>query len=552
MSALLFLLLVIASGWAQSVGLIKQWDRRFGGTKDEDMSYVFCENADHTILLAGTSTSMLGGDKSQNCFGSYDYWVIKVDSLGNKVWDNTYGGNGDDALTIIRGTLDGGYILGGFSESGIGGNKTQPSKGGFDFWIVKINSNGEEQWDKDYGGAKDDLLNSLQQTSDGGYILAGFSSSGVSGDKTQPNWDTTNFTSDYWVVKIDSLGNKEWDKRFGTSQNEEAYAIIQTDEGGYLIGGKANTDTRIYPGDISGPIFGGDDYWIIKIDSVGNKLWDKSYGGTDEDVLVSMLKANNGKFLLAGYSSSDSTGNKTSHNCYDNENGSIDYWIVEIDSTGYKLWDRDFGSLGSGGLSNASNTKDGGFLLAGNSTSPFAVCQKSENNLGFSQSWVVKTDSVGLKQWDKTIFTTGWDYGGVAIETWDGCYAVANTNRDSVGGYKTQNNWDTTGVTTDFWMLTFCMAPTAIISIRTNLQMNIYPNPFTTELDITIAEQNLHQATITITNLLGQTVYTQNETNLNPSYTKMLDLNYLANGVYWVSVVVDGERVTKEVIKSGP
>ena len=101
-------------------------------------------------------------------------------------------------------------------------------------------------------------------------------------------------------------------------------------------------------------------------------------------------------------------------------------------------------------------------------------------------------------------------------------------------------------------MVKFCVYPTAVDEIATELQFNVYPNPFTNELDITIAQQNLHQATFTITNLLGQTIYTQNETNLSTSYTKMLDLSYLANGVYWVSVVVDGERITKEVIKSGP
>src|SRR5438105_10549137 len=150
-----------------------------------------------------------------------------------KQWDYRYGGTDKEQLTCFQQTSDGGYILGGYSSSGIGGDKTQGRWGEDDFWIVKIDSIVIKQWDKRFGGTDYDYLRSLQQTTDGGYILGGFSKSGISGDKTEPSWGFY----DYWIVKIDSLGVKQWDKRFGGTAVDYLYSLQQTTDGGYILGG---------------------------------------------------------------------------------------------------------------------------------------------------------------------------------------------------------------------------------------------------------------------------------------------------------------------------
>src|SRR5204863_32675 len=157
-------------------------------------------------------------------WGNIDYWIVKTDSIGNKQWDKDFGGTNNDELFSIQQTADGGYILGGCSVSGISGDKTQVNWGDIDYWIVKTDSLGNKQWDKDFGGTSDDFLYSMQQTADGGYILGGISSSGISGDKTQVTWGN----SDYWIVKTDSLGNKQWDKDFGGTVTEERCHTTQT------------------------------------------------------------------------------------------------------------------------------------------------------------------------------------------------------------------------------------------------------------------------------------------------------------------------------------
>ena len=311
--------------------------------------------------------------------------------------------------------------------------------------------------------------------------------------------------------------------------------------GGLLLAGSSHSGQS---GDISDTSYGNFDYWVVKIDSLGNKEWDKRYGGTADDELAGMLALPDSGYILAGTSSSGIGGNKTSLGC-----GNDEYWAVKINALGVVKWDKAYGGLQDDDLRSIAQTKDNGMLMAGFSDS-HPSCDKTEANLGYSQSWIIKTDSAGNKQWDKTIFTLGFgELEGYATETSDGCYVIANSSTAAVGGYKTQTPWDTIG---DYWAVKFCFegTPERINNLPdTKLSLSIYPNPFNSELDITLTQQNLHSAAVIITNILGQTIYTQHETNLSPTYTKMLDLSYLPNGVYFLEVVVDGERMVREVVK---
>src|SRR6266508_904651 len=155
------------------------------GGSDLDFFTSMALTKDGGRIAGGYSLSNISGQKTQNSRGSADYWIVKLDSGGNIQFDKTIGGSSFDNLFALQQTSDGGYILGGTSFSNKSGNKSQNSRGGTDYWIVKLNSKGNIQFDKTIGGDDEDNLSSLQQTTDGGYILGGTSFSRISGEKTE-------------------------------------------------------------------------------------------------------------------------------------------------------------------------------------------------------------------------------------------------------------------------------------------------------------------------------------------------------------------------------
>jgi len=427
--------------------LAKSWDHRYGGDKIDFISCVI-QTRDGGYLLGGTSYSGISGDKSDSLWGGAgdrDYWIVKVNALGIKEWDKDFGGTENDYLKDIKQTTDGGFIVGGYSRSPVSGNKSQPVWGGMfsDYWILKLDSAGNIQWEKTYGGMLTDDLMSIIQTRDGGYLAGGYSVSDMGGDKSQDSWGDY----DFWIVKLDAAGNKEWDKDFGGTGAEDMQVVRQLPDGNYIAGGSSISGIS---GDKSEPVWGpgGDtDYWIIKFDSTGNKIWDKDIGGMNTEFLYSMIVTRDSSLLVGGFSSSGVGGNKTEDTW-----GLTDYWIVKIDSSGNKIWDKDFGGSDyESELGSLTEISEGGFLIVGTSFSTVSG-NKTENNLGPVQTWIVKTDSAGGLEWEKTIFTAGYDRMSKGIQSADGCYLFAVSTDSSVGGYKSEPG---RGMD-DYWLVKFC------------------------------------------------------------------------------------------------
>jgi len=297
----------------------KQWDARFGSSDFDGLSSLQ-QTADGGFILGGYSFSGINGDKTQATQGSADYWIVKTDANGVKQWDATFGGSNTDVILSLWQTADGGYILGGASESGISGDKTQASRGGDDYWIVKTDANGVKQWDATFGGSSTEFMESLQQTADGGYILGGSSSSGISGDKTQASQGG----DDYWIVKTDANGVKQWDARFGGSDVDALYSLQQIGDGGYILGGYSYSGIS---GDKTQASQGGADYWIVKTDANGVKQWDATFGGSSDDGGGSLQQIGDGGYILGGWSYSGISGDKTQAS-----QGAGDYWIVKVAS----------------------------------------------------------------------------------------------------------------------------------------------------------------------------------------------------------------------------
>ena len=360
------------------------------GGKNDDRFTCMDVTKDGGLVAGGYSISRASGQKTDTGKGRYDYWVVKLDSLQNIQWDKTIGGEGDDILKSIQQTTDGGYILGGYSDSKISGDKTQKNNGYTDYWVVKLDSLGNVQWDKTIGGKAYDYLISLQQTNDGGYILGGRSQSGISGDKT----DSNRGFDDYWVVKLDATGSIEWDKTIGGSDGDILRSVQQTSDGGYIIGGYSRSHRS---GDKTQASRGGTDYWIVKLNSDGKIKWDKTIGGSKDDVFSAIQQTPDGGYILAGYSESDISGNKT-----EISRGRKDYWILKVNSNGDVLWDKTIGSNKDDQLYSIQQTKDGGFILGGYSRSNISG-DKTENNEGKEDYWIVKLNKKRVIEWDKTI-----------------------------------------------------------------------------------------------------------------------------------------------------
>jgi hypothetical protein len=360
---------------------VKQWDARFGGRFD-DILYSLQQTADGGYILGGYSSSGISGDKTQASQGGYDYWIVKTDAGGVKQWDARFGGSGNDYLHSLQQTADGGYILGGYSNSGISGDKTQESQGRDDYWIVKTDAGGVKQWDARFGGDGEDYLYSLQQTADGGYILGGYSRSEISGDKTQASQGS----ADYWIVKTDAVGAKQWDARFGGSYDDYLFSLQQTEDGGYILGGQSYSGIS---GDKTQAGQGAADYWVIKTDAAGIKQWDARFGGNFEDVLQSLQQTADGGYILGGWSYSEISGDQTHE-----RQGFSDYWIVKTDAGGVKQWDARFGGSDNDQLHSLQQTTDGGYILGGWSYSGISG-DKSQASQGSADYWIVKTDADG-------------------------------------------------------------------------------------------------------------------------------------------------------------
>ncbi|MEK6481831.1 hypothetical protein WJR50_30085 [Catalinimonas sp. 4WD22] len=385
----------------ESVSFKIQWDKTFGGGLDDNLA-TSIPTGDGGYLLAGSTSSNASGDKSQNSRGGADYWIVKIDAQGNKQWDKTFGGEFNDYLSSAIPTEDGGYLLVGNSYSNASGDKSEEnntdciefSDCDFDYWIVKIDAQGNKQWDKTLGGNVAEEISDAIPTRDGGYLLAGHSISNISGDKSEDNKGGF----DYWIVKIDAQGNKLWDKTIGRSSEEFLSSVVPTTDDGFILAG----------------IYGSEafhlDYWIVKIDAQGNILWDKTFGGSGEDRINDAISTADGGFLLAGnfLVKTDKDGNKQwekpisakiAINTLDGGyilGSGPDYTLTKIDAQGNKLWDKTLGGSSSQSISNVMQTEDGGYLLAGSSFSN-ASGDKSEDSRGGSDYWVVK-----IKETDAT------------------------------------------------------------------------------------------------------------------------------------------------------
>jgi hypothetical protein len=290
-----------------------EWKKNFGGTSNEG-GYSACLTNDGNYLIAGNSESSL--PEILDNHGYNDFWLIKIDPNGNELWQKNYGGSNHDYLKKIKNTSDGGYILTGDSKSSDG--NVSGNNGKQDVWTVKINETGNIQWQNNFGGTEDDFSKDVIEDTDGNFIIIGET---YSFDLDAAENHSGNGLRDYFIIKVDNLGQKVWSRCYGGESNEYARTIVQSSSGEYLIIGESYSVSGQPTGN-----HGSADYWLIKINPTnGNLIWQKSFGGTGHDEPNSMVESFDNSLIIAG-NSAHPIGNGDVTQNY----GDDDFWIIKL------------------------------------------------------------------------------------------------------------------------------------------------------------------------------------------------------------------------------
>jgi uncharacterized delta-60 repeat protein len=352
------LLTVILVTALDGVGYASSWSLPIGGI-DNDVANSVQQTVDGGYIVAGQ-------------FASGDAWVLKLNADSSVAWQKTYGGMSMDSAGSIQQTTDGGYIVAG---------TTYTPAGGYDAWVLKLNTDGSVAWQKTYGGTGSDEADSIQQTADGGYIVAGSTTA----------YGTSN--TKIWVLKLNTDGSVAWQKTYGGAQGDIANSIQQTADGGYIVAGWTSSYGA-----------GNGDALVLKLNADGSVAWQKTYGGADGDIAYSVQQTVDGGFIVAGATRSFSAGNSA--------------WVLKLNADGSVEWQKAYG--GSGGpsvnyaASSIQQTADGGYIVAG-----------SFNYYGMIDALIFKLNADGSVAWQKTYGGISSDSASSIQQTTDGGYIVA-------------------------------------------------------------------------------------------------------------------------------
>ncbi len=388
-----------------------EWQKCLGGA-DTDIGWSILPAGDGGYLIAGMTEST-SGDVS-GLRGGRDFWMVKLNTSGFMEWQKCLGGTDIEDINAAQKTTDGGYILAGNTKSNDG--DVSGNHGIEDFWVLRTDALGNLLWQRCFGGSGFDKAGSVQQTSDGGFIVAGTvlsSDSQVVGNHGD---------SDIWVLKLDGTGNLVWKKCFGGTGIETGHNVLQTADGGYLVSGT----TGSINGQVSGN-HGGLDLWVIKISATGDLTWQKCIGGTGQDYPWEMRVMNDGNLMLVGMTNSnngDVSGNQ----------GGFDLWFLKISGSGELLFQKCFGGTGFDRGQSIQQTTDGGFLLAGSSNS---INGDLSLNWGGADAWVLKVSAGGNLEWQKSLGGTEFEYAQSILLTQDGGLVMAGqseSNDNQVSG----------------------------------------------------------------------------------------------------------------------
>ncbi len=407
------------TGFAGNIDFVKT----FGGSNEDDAVSVILANDGNYLVFGSTQSN--DGDIIDKTATDSDFWLLKLTPTGEKLWSKTYGGSSDERASKIEKTSDGGYILSGYSRSD-DGDVLSGNEGFHDYWVVKINSEGAIQWENHFGFSGSDQAFDAFQTTDRGYFVTGFldvSASGqqgndFGGDNNTGNTRGTNHgVGEYWAVKLDANGQKVWRRYFGGTNNDRSYDALQTADGGYLmVGASESNDFDILDDK------GSYDFWAVRLNANGDKLWTKSFGGSEIDVGYALTKTTDGNYIIVG----DTRSNDKD---VTNAKGSADAWAVKFSDTGEKIWQKTYGGPEFESARSIHATSNGTYVIAGNTrgnSGDFTI------NKGQNDALVYIIDETGAIKFQKTVGGSSLDFAEDAMYTSDNkIVIVGNTESNN-------------------------------------------------------------------------------------------------------------------------
>ena len=486
-----------------------QWEKRFGGTWF-DSAYSIDITSDGGYILAGRTESNNGNVSGNH--GLYDFWIVKLDALGILQWQRTLGGMLNDFAYSIKQTSEGGYIVVGESES-IEGD-VPGNHGGYDGMVVKLSSIGEIEWYRAVGFQNSDGLRSVVQAPNGHIIVAGSRFLG---------------SSDFWIADVNTNGY-HWYRTYGGSEADTANSIQLTTDGGFIVAGSTYSNN----GNVTGN-HGSSDFWILKLNSIGNFEWQKTLGGTNEDFAKSIQQTSDGGYIVSGYTFSND-GNVSSFK------GVYDSWVVKLNSVGDLEWQKTLGGTNADAANDIIQTSDGGYIVIGDTVSNnTGDVTGFHNSLGsdYWDIWLVKLNSTGTIVWKKALGGAVQDIGNSIKRTNDGGFVIAGSTNSSDG--------DITGTTagqgTDFWIVKFTPENLGISESEQKTSITLYPNPVKNELTVKL-DFYMPSQKISISDVHGKTILTKDAEDLITT----INTSTLSQGTYFLTVQNLGKKTTQKFI----
>lgn len=526
---------------AQTPVFTKLWEQQYGGDARDgsDRPQTMIRYNDSTYYIFCGTTSMYGGNKTDaTCIDSNNYlgdgWVIKTDQDGNKMWDHTYGGYVSDGISYCIKTNDGNLLWGGGSNSDSSCEKSQNVYGSGlsgDFWIIKTDIAGNKIWDKRYGWNSYDVLRGMIQTPDKGYLLGGWTWSNTGGDIS----DTSHGLGEIWLIKIDSVGTKQWDNLIGSSSHDGIFSMTKANNGQYILSG-ATTGSGP-SGDLIFPNYTGVGYydgWALKVDSMGQITWQGRYGGIGDEDLVDCIEEANGDMLFLSDLDNTSIGGDITDSLI---RGGADLWLIKVDSAGNKITDKRIGGNLNDEPCSLQKCADGGYLVLARSPSDQGF-EKSEDSKGDYDFWLIKLDTALNIQWDKTIGGPKDEWAPTVIFLNDSTFLLCGQSDSDIGGDKGIASFDTTTNASyqkaDMWVTKWMITtPTGIEENNGSSTFNLYPNPASDFIYIrnnagTAKEKN---NIIVIRDISGRELHRQEVSGNSSSHR--IGISNLSKGIYF-------------------
>jgi hypothetical protein len=382
--------------------------KNFGGSGNESAQAIV-KTSDGGFAILGY-TGSINGDISTKAEEENDYWLLKFDENSNLQWNKTYGGSKDDIGQSLAQTSDGGFILTGYSMSSDG--DASKNEGFHDNWILKLDAQGNLEWESSYGFSGHDHSYDILEASQGGYFFTGFldiTSARADGNTEKGNSLTSHGVGEFWGTKIDEEGSVQWRGYFGGTNNDRAHGVVQTNDGGFVMAGFTESDDF----DISNTN-GSYDFWVVKVDAFGNLIWEQSFGGEGIEVSYDIAKTADNGFVVVGNTFSTNGDILLNH-------GESDMWMIKLDEEGNLIWEQTYGGSQFDLAQAVVQSKDGGFLITGNTKSDD---KDSSLNNGENDIWVVKTNAFGDLVWEKSFGGSGLDFGLDLLENIDGSILI--------------------------------------------------------------------------------------------------------------------------------